>query len=298
MKELMMAFSITALFFAHSAFAAVVVNEIAWMGSASSSSDEWIELHNDSTNMQDLTGWKITGKGGANIALLSGSIPPNGYFLVERSDDGTVPEVKADLVVSFGKGISNDGETLKLVDGGGNTVDTVIGGKNWSKIGGDKTSKQTPQRTPSGWITAPATPRASNKTPSVASEIAAPVTKTRVAQPVKVANAETLKEENVWPAKPAIPPIRAVAEEKKSGGNNQIISTSSVSANVLWQRGKNADAEKRAWAWMIVAVLLVIAASLIIMRANVYEPTEADKYAIIEDIIEGKDDANDRLSDY
>lgn len=76
-----------------------------------------------------------------------------------------------------------------------------------------------------------------------------------------------------------------------------VISTSSVSANVLWQRGKNSDAEKRAWGWMIVAVLLVIAASLVIMRANVYEPTEADKYAIIEDIIEGKEE-EDRLSDY
>lgn len=296
MKKFMMAFSIAALFFAHTAFAAVVVNEVAWMGSVSSSADEWVELHNDGAASQDLTGWKITGKGGASIVLLSGNISPNGYFLIERSDDNTVPEITADLVVSFGKGISNDGETLKLVDGGGNTVDTVVGGKNWSKLGGDKASKQTPQRTATGWITAPATPRAANKTPSVASEIAAPVQKTRVVQPVKVANAEMLTQENAWPSKSAIPPIRAVTEEKKSIEKNEIISTSSVSANVLWQRGKNADAEKRAWAWMIVAVLLVIAASLIIMRANVYEPTEADKYAIIEDIIEGKED--DRLSDY
>ena len=38
---------------------------------------------------------------------------------------------------------------------------------------------------------------------------------------------------------------------------------------------------------MISSVLLVIFASVIVMRANVEEPNEADKYAIIEDIIEG-----------
>ena len=296
MKKFVLACSFAALCFAHSALAAVVLNEIAWMGSSASSADEWVELYNDGVVPVDLTGWKITGKNSASIALLSGSIAPNGYFLIERSDDNTVPDVPADLVVSFGKGISNDGETLKLLDGGGNTVDTAVGGKNWTKLGGDKATKQTAQRTPSGWITAPATPRAPNKTPSLARETATPLSKAKTSRVVSIANAETLTEDNAQPASPAVS-SRKAASAKDEHVSAQMISTSSVGANVLWQRGANADAEKRAWAWMIVAVLLVIVASLVIMRANVYEPTEADKYAIIEDIIEGKED-EDRLSDY
>lgn len=297
MKKFVLAFSIIALFFAHSAFAAVVLNELAWMGSSASSADEWIELHNDGATPTDLTGWKITGKNGATIALLSGSVAPHGYFLIERSDDNTVPNVPADLVVSFGKGISNDGETLKLLDGGGNTVDTAVGGKNWTKLGGDKVSKQTAQRTTSGWITAVATPRAQNKIPSIAAEVATPLPRAKAPDAIKVAHGEAPTQENVWPTSPVIPAMKVISSSSKELPKVGIISTSSVSANVLWQRGKNSDAEKRAWGWMIVAVMLVIAASLVIMRANVYEPTEADKYAIIEDIIEGKEN-DDRLSDY
>ena len=45
----------------HAAVAAgsldVVISEIAWMGSTSSSTDEWLELHNNTATAIDLTGW-------------------------------------------------------------------------------------------------------------------------------------------------------------------------------------------------------------------------------------------------
>ena len=294
MNKLVLASLLIFIFTARAASAAVVLSEIAWMGSAASSADEWIELYNNASSTANLTGWKITGKSGATIALLSGSIAPNAYYLIERSDDNTVPAVPADLVVSFGKGISNDGETLKLQDGGGNTVDTAVGGKNWSKLGGDKVTKQTAQRTLSGWITGVPTPRAANRTPSLASEVALPIQKAKVIPTQKATHARTVVAE---PSSIKSSQTKFISADSHTLPKQELISTTSIGANVLWQRGADRDAEKRAWGWMIVAVLLVIFATVIIMRANVYEPTEADKYAIIEEIIEEKED-EERLGDY
>jgi hypothetical protein len=296
MKKFVLAISLSLFSFTHVASAAVVLSEIAWMGSASSSADEWIELYNNTATSADLTGWKIAGKGGATIVSLSGTIAPQGYFLIERTDDDSVPDITADLVASFGKGIANDGETLKLIDGGGTVVDTVVGGKNWSKLGGDNASKETAQRTPSGWITAPATPRAPNKTPALATEVATPVKTQRSAHVVNVAHAVTHSNGNAWPTPPAVAPLSAEKVDRGTQGST-MNATSSFGANVLWQRGKSSDAETRAWGWMIVAALLVIVASVIIMRANIYKPTEADKYAIIEDIIEGVEE-DQQMGDY
>lgn len=294
MKQFVLACSLGAFFFAQTASAAVLLNEIAWMGSSTSSADEWVELYNSGSDSTDLTGWKIVGKGGVTIALLSGSIAPNTYFLIERSDDNTVPNIPADLVVSFGKGISNDGETLKLIDGGGNTVDSAVGGKNWTKLGGDKVSKQTAQRTTTGWITAVPTPKAPNKTPSIATEVAPPLPKAPA-----LTSEKSESSGRVTQVKPDPKNSQTNLIESKSevSSKNDLLATTSVGANILWQRGRDAQAEKHAWEWMIVALSLVTVASVMIFRANVYEPTEADKFAIIEDIIEGKED-DDRLSDY
>ncbi|MBC7249825.1 MAG: lamin tail domain-containing protein [Anaerolineae bacterium] len=92
----------------------VVINEVAWMGTAASSADEWIELKNNTDQDIDLNGWTlVTADGGLSIAL-SGIIPANGYYLLERTDDNTVSNVPADWIGSFGSGLSNDGEVLIL----------------------------------------------------------------------------------------------------------------------------------------------------------------------------------------
>ena len=288
MKKFVLVYSFFALLVAHSAFAAVVINEIAWMGTASSSASEWIELHNTGSDAQDLTGWKIIGKSNAVITSLSGAVAPDGYFLIERGSDNTVPNVTADLVASFSKGLGNDGETLKLLDGGGTVVDTVVGGKHWSKIGGDNTSKQTAQLSTTGWITAPATPRSPNKTPALAQEIE-PKTKT-------VPKVEKVASEHVTKSLLTTKNLLAAPAVSRSSEITPLATSSSVGASVIWQRKIEENAAKDAWAWMIFALLLVIAAGVIIAKTNVSEPSEADKYAIIEDIIESKED--DRLGDY
>jgi len=138
----------------------VVINEIAWMGSTSKASAEWIELANTGTTPVDLSGWTVTSSTGSPSIKLLGSISARGYSLLERTSDSTVPNISADQI--YKGGLSNTGATLTLSNSSGATIDTVIGGKNWANIGGDNVSKETAQRTSTGWETAPATPKATN----------------------------------------------------------------------------------------------------------------------------------------
>ncbi|MBI2038959.1 MAG: lamin tail domain-containing protein [Candidatus Niyogibacteria bacterium] len=138
--------------------AAVRINEVAWMGTVNSASDEWVELYSDSA--EDLDGWILsTADGGMNVAL-SGTIAAGGYFLIERTDDSTVPDVPADLVAAFGSGLSNAGEILILKNASGAEVARVDASGGWPA--GNNSTKETMQRAGSAWLTAPATPKAQN----------------------------------------------------------------------------------------------------------------------------------------
>lgn len=139
--------------------AAVRINEIAWMGSASNANAEWIELYNDGEAVS-LEGWKLT-SGSLNISL-SGSIAAQGYYLLERTSDESVPSAAADKI--YTGALSNSGDTLVLKDGTGAVIDMVAGGTNWTAIGGNNATKDTAQHSGSGWVTAAGTPRAENAT--------------------------------------------------------------------------------------------------------------------------------------
>jgi len=141
----------------------VVVNEIAWMGTTNSASDEWIELY--STDTADLTDWHLITEDGAMDIALSGSITAGGYVLIERTDDTTVPDISADIIAPFGSGLSNNGEVLILKNSSGTEVDKVHTesppvGEGWPA--GDNITKETMQKSGGAWITAMATPKAAN----------------------------------------------------------------------------------------------------------------------------------------
>lgn len=141
----------------------VVINEIAWMGTAVSANDEWIELFNDSVEAVDVSGWVLRAEDGEPSVTLSGIIEAGGFFLLERTDDLSVPDVTADQIYSGN--MANTGETLVLTAASGTTTDTVSGGADWGTIGGNNTTKHTAQRQPDGtWITGVPTPRAENST--------------------------------------------------------------------------------------------------------------------------------------
>jgi hypothetical protein len=78
----------------------VVVSEITWMGTTTSYNDEWIELYNNTASIIDLTGWTLDAADDTPAITLTGSIPAGGHFLLERTDDTTVPGVDADLIYS------------------------------------------------------------------------------------------------------------------------------------------------------------------------------------------------------
>lgn len=155
------------------AAANVVINEIAWMGSppkagesaSVASNNEWIELKNTGTEVADLTGWRLEAVDGQPSIALSGSIGAVGYFLLERTNDETVPGIAADLI--YTGALSNSGEKLALKNAAGTIIDSVDAtsppaGGGWPA--GDNTTKETMQRVSAGgWITAAATPRAANE---------------------------------------------------------------------------------------------------------------------------------------
>ncbi|MBI5825237.1 MAG: lamin tail domain-containing protein [Chloroflexi bacterium] len=107
----------------------VIINEIAWGGTASGlSDDEWMELYNPGNKSINLTGWRLTAADGTPNILLSGSIGPDGYFLLERgataTDNTTVANMAASQIYT-GNSLENEGETLTLYDGSNRVIDTA-----------------------------------------------------------------------------------------------------------------------------------------------------------------------------
>ncbi|RLC43834.1 MAG: hypothetical protein DRH70_09520, partial [Candidatus Coatesbacteria bacterium] len=141
----------------------VVINEIAWMGTKSDANDEWIELFNNTDTEINLEGWKLFAQDGAPSTTLSGIIPANGYFLLERSDDQTISDIGADQI--YTGALSNDGEKLELRDSSGSLVDSVdcssgwFGGRNtkikekWTRMSMERINPQLSGDNPSNWMT-------------------------------------------------------------------------------------------------------------------------------------------------
>lgn len=152
---------VVALMAPAAAHAAVVINEVAWMGNSSNANAEWIELYNTDSTSVTLTEWKLFSSSGSPSIILTGIIEGGGYYLLERTSDESVPSIAADQIYSGA--LSNSGITLTLTNASGEEQDSVVGGTDWKNIGGDNTSKKTAQRMSTGWITGTGTPRALNE---------------------------------------------------------------------------------------------------------------------------------------
>ena len=120
----------------------VVINEIAWMGTENSQNDEWIELYNNSSSIIDLNEWKITTNDKTPNITLKNKIPSKGFFILERTDDTTLPNIKADLI--YKGNLNNNGEYLKLIDANGEIIDGIDCSKEW--FFGNNETKKTMER--------------------------------------------------------------------------------------------------------------------------------------------------------
>ncbi|MCD6413614.1 MAG: fibronectin type III domain-containing protein [Elusimicrobia bacterium] len=111
----------------------VVFNEIAWMGTSSSTvTDEWIELYNTTSQNIVMVNWAIYVATEVLVSV-SGTIGANSYYLIERTDDTTVSDISADQTpTGWGSyGLSNNGEKLQLKDASGNVIDLVDCSSGW-----------------------------------------------------------------------------------------------------------------------------------------------------------------------
>ncbi|MBN1266078.1 MAG: lamin tail domain-containing protein [Anaerolineales bacterium] len=107
----------------------VLINEIAWAGTLASAYDEWLELYNPGVTDIVLDGWLLSDGNDIEISL-KGSIPAGGYYLLERSDDGTINTLAANII--YTGTLHNAGESLLLQDDSGSIVDTAnTAGGDW-----------------------------------------------------------------------------------------------------------------------------------------------------------------------
>jgi len=140
----------------------VLINEIAWMGTTTSANDEWIELFNPTEDSMNLTGWALkTADGKLNVSL-KGTIPAKSFYLLERTDDTSVPTITADLI--YKGALSNAGEDLQLYNSSNSMVDQANYPYAWPA--GNASTKKTMERTSEGaWHTSQmvnGTPKATN----------------------------------------------------------------------------------------------------------------------------------------
>lgn len=137
---------------------AILINEIAWMGTDIGPNEEWIELYNNGTEVVSVDGWILTDNVSLEIEL-TGTIGVGEYAVLERSDDETVAGT---AFLIYTGALSNDGRTLTLKRSDDEIEDQVAGGSGWIEVGGSNETKDTAQRTLHGWITGVPTPGAEN----------------------------------------------------------------------------------------------------------------------------------------
>lgn len=125
----------------------ILINEIAWMGTEISSNDEWIELYNISNEDIPLENYKLFI--GEKEIKLKGAIKANNFYVLERTDESTLPNIKADLI--YTGSIKNTGAKIILKDNKNNVIDEADFINGWTV--GDNKTKQTAERINDLWQT-------------------------------------------------------------------------------------------------------------------------------------------------
>jgi len=126
---------------------ALVFSEIMWMGSETSSADEWMELYNPSAEPVDLSGWRITRLVGdaeeTMLELPDVSLGPNNTFLIANyaADDARSALAVAPDLVDPAISLANSRLLLRLYDAAGQLVDSADDGSG-APFAGDAEGKR------------------------------------------------------------------------------------------------------------------------------------------------------------
>ena len=133
-----------------SASTSVVISEIAWMGTAASPNDEWLELFNTGPASTSLNQWQLvwgafsttTGQYERTIDLSGLIIGPYRTIVLERTNDTTISDRAADKIYTGALG--NGGEHLRLLNSSDVVVDEVNASAGW--FAGSKVTKESMSR--------------------------------------------------------------------------------------------------------------------------------------------------------
>ncbi|PRO67314.1 phospholipase D-like domain-containing protein [Alkalicoccus urumqiensis] len=137
------------------AAAPVVINEIAWMGTTESYTNEWMELYNPGSEAVSLDGWTLEAQDGTPAVELEGSIEAGGYYLLERTDDSSVPDAQADLIYTGNLGNTGEYIELRRDDGGlEDEVDDWHAGDNATKAAMARVDASAPGTDSENWTDA------------------------------------------------------------------------------------------------------------------------------------------------
>jgi len=112
------------------------------MGNTNSANDEWIELKNNTSADISLSDWILKSTDDKLRIKLTGFILANGFYLLERTDDSSVLNIKADLV--YKGALNNNGMALELYDNSNLLVDSANYSSGWPA--GDNETKRTAER--------------------------------------------------------------------------------------------------------------------------------------------------------
>ncbi|MCP6720248.1 MAG: lamin tail domain-containing protein [Patescibacteria group bacterium] len=108
----------------------VIINEVAWMGTTESFSNEWIELKNISNDPVSISGWQFMDKD-EQIKIIfpdSAEIPTSGLYLLERGEEA-IAGVEADII--YAGNLRNSEEGLRLFNNKCDLVDEVLANPDW-----------------------------------------------------------------------------------------------------------------------------------------------------------------------
>lgn len=124
----------------------IVINEIAWMGTENSANDEWIELFNKTEKDISLEGFSLFLD--TKEIKLEGIIKAHNFYILERTDDDTLPQIKANLI--YTGSMKNTGLNIFLKKNG-NIIDEALFENGFNV--GDNETKQTAERINESWQT-------------------------------------------------------------------------------------------------------------------------------------------------
>jgi len=122
----------------------VRINEVQWMGTLKSSSDEWIELMNETGAQISLKGWHLRDKDNEIAITFEAEdvIGSSGFYVLERTDEGTLPSIAAKKI--YTGGLENSNEALYLYNSSCELVDEVNASSEWP--GGSKDERRSMER--------------------------------------------------------------------------------------------------------------------------------------------------------